>query len=135
MPEGVKYSWSVHMPGAIPGTRGPRMIGIDNYNDTPVRDACRLNPLGPQHRTHEHSADWEKPTIFAQGREWPQSGKGVQIIPAPASPSELFSYCMETLQLFFNDELRIALPDLEAVIASRLSEEDFLASKPPRRKP
>lgn len=130
-PEGVEYAWAVLMPGNEPETRGPRMAGVDNADDAPVREKCKANPSSPQHRAHEHKADWKR-TKTVNGQEWPLAGAGSQLASPPANPVELWKECMRSLEELFED-FGLPVPTEEELLEAKMTEEDFLRMKQGRK--
>lgn len=130
-PEGVEYAWVILMPGQEPETRGPRMAGVDNADDAPVRKVCEANPSGPQHRAHEHKADWKR-TKTVNGQTWPLAGEGSQLASPPANPGELWLECMRSLEELFED-LGLPVPTEEELMEAKSTEEEFRQMQQERR--
>lgn len=123
-PEGYGYTWAVLAPGEPPNLRGHRMSGIDNSNDSHVRDQIKANPQLGSHRAHRHFADWQD-VKTVRGQVWPVAGPGIQLANAPAAPQDFWIHCMNCLNETL-DELGLDIPDEKQLFASHMTEKAFL---------
>ena len=108
-PEGYGYTWAILAPGEPPNLRGHRMAGIDNSNDSHVREQIKANPQLGSHRAHRHFPDWQDVKTLC-GQDWPVAGPGHQLESPPATPIEFWAHCMDCLNETLR-ELVLDIPD------------------------
>jgi hypothetical protein len=99
------------------------MAGVDNSDDSDVRNQIKAHPKQGAHRAHRHYPNWKEIKVI-RGQDWPIAAKGIHLTAPPATPEDFWALCMACL----NDtltELGLEMPTEPDLWENHISEKDF----------